>query len=284
MPPKSDPPYPMRQVDTAQSARVSASPDEDLPLSHEESTMLNPLFDYSQARGPIDRQALYMGNSDFIGEVFCSAFSDRLLQCFDDTCTPAKTGFSNCHRRRPRRASSEADDTFPERMHAKLLQNLARRFIGNYNPLFLDVTFMRKMDAVYRREMTPTSLWLCKFYALMALDEIYSNRRGADNSGLVPGTRYFERAVDTFSANDIYEEPCLMHVEILTLLLIMKPAAATSEALETLLSILRSIKKDGNIPAVDFCDRLSQVQDRVFSLRGKMQHQRQQQKEQHVPS
>lgn len=60
---------------------------------------------------------------------------------------------------------------------------------------------------------------------------------------------------------------------ILVISAVMRPAAATSDALETLLSILRSIKKDGNIPAIDFCDRLSQVQARVFSLRAKMQGQ-----------
>lgn len=43
--------------------------------------------------------------------------------------------------------------------------------------------------------------------------------------------------------------------------------AATSEALETLLSILRSMKHDGNIPAVDFCERLAHIQARVATLR-----------------
>ncbi|KXJ87485.1 fungal-specific transcription factor domain-domain-containing protein [Microdochium bolleyi] len=186
--------------DTAQQAGSSGNPDDELPLSHEE-------------------QVLPVADSDFIGEASCSAFSDRLLQCFDDTYTPAKAGFSNYHRLDgSHRTSSNADEPFPERMHAKLLLNVARRFIGNYHPLFLEVTFMKEMDAVYRREMTPSSLWLCKFWALMALGEIYSNRRGVDSDGLVPGARYYERAVDTFQDNDIYEEPCLMHVEILTLL------------------------------------------------------------------
>jgi len=51
-------------------------------------------------------------------------------------------------------------------MHVKLLLNVARRFIGNYHPLFLEVTFMKEIDAVYRREMVPSSLWLCKFYGV----------------------------------------------------------------------------------------------------------------------
>jgi proline utilization trans-activator len=48
---------------------------------------------------------------------------------------------------------------------------------------------------------------------------------------------------------------------------IMKPSAMNSDLLETLLSVLRSLKSNGNIPAVDFCERLSQIQARVSNLR-----------------
>lgn len=54
---------------------------------------------------------------------------------------------------------------------------------------------------------------------------------------------------------------------ILVISAVMKPGVATSDALETLLSILSTMKKDGNIPAVDFCARLSHIQTRVASLR-----------------
>lgn len=54
---------------------------------------------------------------------------------------------------------------------------------------------------------------------------------------------------------------------ILIMSAIMKPTAVNSDHLETLLSVLRSLKSNGNIPAVDFCERLSQIQARVSSLR-----------------
>jgi proline utilization trans-activator len=54
---------------------------------------------------------------------------------------------------------------------------------------------------------------------------------------------------------------------ILIMSAIMKPTAANSDLLETLLSVLRSLKSNGNIPAVDFCERLSQIQARVSELR-----------------
>lgn len=54
---------------------------------------------------------------------------------------------------------------------------------------------------------------------------------------------------------------------ILIVSAVMRPSPATSEGLETLLSILRSMKNDGNIPAVDFCERLSHIKARVTKLR-----------------
>lgn len=61
---------------------------------------------------------------------------------------------------------------------------------------------------------------------------------------------------------------------ILIMSAIMKPTATNSDHLETLLSILRSLKSNGNIPAVDFCERLSQIRTRVSSLRaaGRLDH------------
>jgi hypothetical protein len=54
---------------------------------------------------------------------------------------------------------------------------------------------------------------------------------------------------------------------ILIMSAIMRPTATNSDLLETLLSVLRSLKSNGNIPAVDFCERLSQIQARVSQLR-----------------
>lgn len=54
---------------------------------------------------------------------------------------------------------------------------------------------------------------------------------------------------------------------ILIMSAMMKPSAHNSDCLETLLSVLRSMKNDGNIPAVDFCERLSHIQARVSALR-----------------
>lgn len=174
--------------------------------------MLNPLFDAQ----PANLAAELSSEPGFIGEASCAAFSNRLLQCLDGNYTPVTAGFSNHLRLDTFPRLSVDAYQLPERMHAKLLLNVARRFIGNYHPLFLEVTFMKELNAVYRRESTPTVLWLCKFYALMALGEIYTNRRGVGENNRVPGTEYYVRAVHMLQ--DSYEEPTLMQIEVLVLL------------------------------------------------------------------
>ncbi|KAF4502967.1 positive activator of transcription [Fusarium agapanthi] len=157
-----------------QETQIDAPPS----LSKEESNLFNPLFD-RQPEKPIHERSSEPG---FIGEASCAAFSNRLLSCLDDTYTPSTAGLSNYHRMNTYgRLPVDQGPEFPERMHVKLLLNVARRFIGNYHPLFLKVTFMKEIDAVYRREVVPS------------VNLLQENQ-------------------------DLYEEPSLMQVEVLTLL------------------------------------------------------------------
>lgn len=185
-------------------------------ISSDESNMLNPLFD-GQPENVVNERC---SESGYIGEASCTAFSNRLLQCLDPDYTPSTAGFPNYCRINTSNSLAPLQEQdisgFPERMHARLLLNVARRFIGNYHPLFLKVTFMKELDAVYRQEFSPSTMWLCKFYTLMCLGEIYTNRRGIDNSNRVPGTEYYAKAVGMLP--DFYEEPSLTQVEVLTLL------------------------------------------------------------------
>jgi hypothetical protein len=197
---------------TQQNTPANDNELESQSLSPEESNMLNPLFD-GQSDNLVHERASEPG---FIGEASCAAFSNRLLQCLDDTYTPSTAGFSNYYRVNiDQRIMVDPRNDFPERMHAKLLLNVAQRFISNYHPLFLKVSFMREIDTVYRREVTPSALWMCKFYALMGLGEIYTNRRGVGDNR-VPGTDYYVKAVNML--REAYEEPSLLQVEVLTLL------------------------------------------------------------------
>jgi hypothetical protein len=58
----------------------------------------------------------------------------------------------------------------------------------------------------------------------MALGEIYTHRRGVGDNNRVPGTNYYVRSVNLLQENqDLYEEPSLMQVEVLTLLVSLIP-------------------------------------------------------------
>lgn len=186
--------------------------------------MMNPLFDEKPPSNHDSETA--SSGPGFIGEASCAAFSNRLLQSLDDDYTPSTAGLSNYFRfnlAAQRLSPSDLSFELPERMHARLLLNVARRFIGNYHPLFLEVTFMREVDAVYRHETVPSVLWMCKFYTLMALGEVYTSRRNSTDVSGVPGTEHYVRAVAMFQES--LEEPSLLLVEVLTLL--VGPALAT---------------------------------------------------------
>ncbi|KAI3581945.1 hypothetical protein IWW34DRAFT_802758 [Fusarium oxysporum f. sp. albedinis] len=410
-------------------------------LSKEESNLFNPLFD-RQPEKPIHERSSEPG---FIGEASCAAFSNRLLSCLDDTYTPSTAGLSNYHRMNAYgRLPVDQGPEFPERMHVKLLLNVARRFIGNYHPLFLKVTFMKEIDAVYRREVVPSALWLSYCYSGIAMrlaQSLGMHRSASRHTTLTPVEResrrrtwwvlyFFDRfsasklgqpitvrdddidvempsmdgltkdemaefldpqnlitniklakIIGNISTNGLYIQqvhgilkqlrewhdelqpdmrvkergtprpvaslhlaynqciiqttrPVLLHLfktqfqlgnkaredalprqnfssitlalaescvnaaqassriveglfldgsiatfgywdahhifsaaMILIMSAVMKPTAVNSDHLETLLSVLRSLKNDGNIPAVDFCERLSDIQARVLNLR-----------------
>lgn len=193
----------------------SKDQDEAASLSKDESNLFNPLFDRQPDRSPHERSA----EPGFIGEASCAAFSNRLLSCLDDIYTPLTAGLSNYYRLNTHNLPTDQSVQFPERMSVKLLLNVARRSIGNYHPLFLEISFMREIDAVYQKEVIPSRLWRCKFFALMAVGEIYAHRRGEGNVKSVPGIHYYERAVHLMQEDQDYcEEPSLMQVEVLTLL------------------------------------------------------------------
>ncbi|VUC31006.1 unnamed protein product [Clonostachys rosea] len=181
-------------------------------LSREENSMLNPIFDgqlenviYERASEPV-----------FIGEASCAAFHNKILQCLDDTYPLATVAFPNYYRvQRYRQLALDPRTDFPERTHARLLVNVARRFIGSYPLPLLEASFMKEIDVVYRKEILPSDLWICKFYILLCLGEVYTNRRGVGDNR-VPGTDYYVKAVNIF--REAFEEPSLLQVEVLILL------------------------------------------------------------------
>ncbi|KAF9890090.1 hypothetical protein FE257_006251 [Aspergillus nanangensis] len=195
---------PERQIQPAEEDHGPQS------LTLEESNIINPLFD--KTAGPADNPGL---EPSFLGEASSAAFANRLLQCLDNTKPPPSSIFTHYHRSKTvSRIPNDSEYTLPERIQTKLLLNIAGRFIGADHHLYLRVSFMEELDAVYRKEVKPTVLWLSKLFALLALGEVYSNRRGPGD--VVPGVRWYQQALDILQ--DTYEETSLMQVEVLVML------------------------------------------------------------------
>lgn len=114
----------------------------------------------------------------------------------------------------------------------------------------------KKTDSTTKSKQTFSSITL-------ALAESCVN--AAQASSRIAESLFLDGSLATFGYWDAHH--FFSAALILIMSAVMKPAVATSDALETLLSILRSMKKDGNVPAVDFCERLSHIQARVANLR-----------------
>lgn len=173
---------------------------------------MNPLFE-TQPKRSCDKQT----EPGFTGEASCIAFGDRLLQCISRSSTPSNATL--CYYHPTKTANRVLDDneyTLPDRTQAKLLVNVAWRFIGNDHHLFLKISFMQEIEAVYQTTVRPTVLWLCKLLALLALGELYTNRRKLNDAQIIPGTNYYLQALHML--HDTYEEATLLHVEVLLLI------------------------------------------------------------------
>ncbi|GMF76648.1 unnamed protein product [Aspergillus oryzae] len=199
--------------ESSKEQRVEPTPqDESDTLPQEEHGIVNPLFE-TQPKQSCDKQT----EPGFTGEASCIAFGDRLLQCISRSSTPSNATL--CYYHPTKTANRVLDDneyTLPDRTQAKLLVNVAWRFIGNDHHLFLKISFMQEIEAVYQTTVRPTVLWLCKLLALLALGELYTNRRKLNDAQIIPGTNYYLQALHML--HDTYEEATLLHVEVLILI------------------------------------------------------------------
>lgn len=177
--------------------------------------VVNPLFDARR----IQPCTQMVTEPPFIGEAACDAFGERLLQSLnkeDVSSLPAtlkyvKDDLSGC--------VTSVDYTLPDRIQAKLLLQVAKRFIGNGQHLCLN-SYLEEIESVYQQDAKPNAMWLCKFFVLLALGELYSNRQRRGSSDRVPGEHYFATAMNVLQ--DQYEEATSLHVE--AYLLIVSPS------------------------------------------------------------
>ena len=222
-----------RQPPTASAVQVNAA----TPASNpDESRVTNPLFEPQLRRlSNTEKQEF---EPAFSGESSCVTFNNRLFQCINGNFDIVPATLSNYYH--PNIAESEyiPRSLIPDRIRARLLLNIAQRFIGNGHHLFLRVTFMRELDGAYGGSTNPSRLWTCKLLALLALGELYTNRKRPGDDQVVPGIfptqipanhgRLIRRSgVDYYTQaasmlQDTYEEASVLQVEALILVVSLR--------------------------------------------------------------
>ncbi|KAL1875711.1 hypothetical protein VTK73DRAFT_9900 [Phialemonium thermophilum] len=192
-------------------------------VNHADPPISNPIHEPERLFAP-DRES--PSSQQFVGESTCLAFGDRILQCLCPQSAAVPLSTSHKYMRDPafaRQLDHAGSCTFPERIRAHLLVRVALRFIGQDYHLFLHHDFLDKLAEAYAsgQALRHESMWVCKFFVVLALGEMYSASLPAAKEARpasVPGTQYFLTAVRLFQ--DQFEEPSIAQIE--TLLLFMQ--------------------------------------------------------------
>ncbi|KGO54610.1 Major facilitator superfamily domain, general substrate transporter [Penicillium expansum] len=151
----------------------------------------------------------------FIGEASCVAFGDTLLQCVDKDADLSSWASPTYFQHDIFHRLMRPEVVLPDRIQARLLVEVAIRFIGTDYHLILKKTFFDTLDRTCAGEIPRNPAWMCKFFVLLALGEMYSNRKRRMADQHVPGTDYFLRAVGLLQ--DLYETPSVEQVEVMVL-------------------------------------------------------------------
>jgi hypothetical protein len=151
----------------------------------------------------------------FIGEASSVAFGDTLLQCVDKDADLSSWASPTYFQHDIFHRLMRPEVVLPDRIQARLLVEVAIRFIGTDYHLILKKSFFDTLDRTCAGETPRNPAWMCKFFVLLALGEMYSNRKRRTADQHVPGTDYFLRAVGLLQ--DLYETPSVEQVEVMVL-------------------------------------------------------------------
>lgn len=164
-----------------------------------------------------------------VSDSTCTAFSDRLLQCLQPQSRAAYILPENQYVQNAAFARQMSDtSTFklPDRIRATLLVRVTMRFIGQDYHFFSYNDFLQQLEKAYSSTDSQRydATWACKFFAVLALGELYSTATPASGhvgNRSVPGTDYFVTAVKLLQ--DRFEEPTTAQIETM-LLFVSRPA------------------------------------------------------------
>lgn len=156
----------------------------------------------------------------YISEATCAAFATRLCQSLKGTNTPTP------HLPRSRYTDEttissllHTDVQWPGLVSAQLLVKTA---LGHIIPSFhlaLKKDTLDMLHGVYQRGDFDNPSIKCKYFALFAIAQVFSNPHDLSDTSNVPGLAYFAKAWSLIQI--VPERPSMIHIE--SLLLIVSP-------------------------------------------------------------
>lgn len=153
----------------------------------------------------------------YVGGAACTAFSSRLGACVRGSpVSVAERSYTVPVYKHPTFSRRlEPQYTLPSRAYANLLIQVVIRFIGSDYHLIRRKSYLESIDLIYDERQHTDSLSLSRFFALLALGELWLKKAGAivDGEKTVPGTSHFLQAVSLFQEQ--FEEPSIEYIETL---------------------------------------------------------------------
>jgi hypothetical protein len=169
----------------------------------------------------------------YVGGAACTAFSTRLGACVRGSLANiAETSYTVPVYKHPTFSRRlEPQYTLPSRAYANMLIQVVMRFVGSDYHLIRRKSYLKSIDFIYDDHQQTDSLCLCRFFALLALGELWLKKTGAivDGEKTVPGTSLFLQAVSLFQER--FEEPSIEYIETLLALVCLPTSHNTVEVI-----------------------------------------------------
>ncbi|PGH23702.1 hypothetical protein AJ80_02308 [Polytolypa hystricis UAMH7299] len=150
----------------------------------------------------------------YIGEAACSAFVARLRQFLTSENTASHITRVKYTKDSKLLATGKEEIKWPDLAQAQLLVKAALNHIGTVYHIMLKKSSLDELEGIYRTARFDDLVSTAKYFALFALDEVYSARTSQSHSA--PGMHYFARALGM--VHILPEQPSIEYIETLLLL------------------------------------------------------------------
>ena len=195
------------------SPTVTPSSPQDPAESPAETSVINPLIEDQTWFEPYTSIDLPI----YVGEAACTAFTTRLRQALDISSGRA-AHIPRFHYISDEHVVADPNNTpqWPSKVKAQLYVKVALAYVGNVYHIILTSATLKRLDQIYVDMSCATVMDTCKFFALFAFGEVYSNKTKTVDNQAIPGLSFFTAASKILQG--IPERATIQHIENLVLL------------------------------------------------------------------